>query len=268
MPSVGAHGAPEKQQFARAALADDARQHRARAHVAAGEADAVEQERGLRFRRRIANVGRHGDDRAGADADAVDGGDDRLRAMAHGFDQIAGHAREVEQFRHAHFGERGDDVVHVAAGAEIAAGAGEHHRLDARSHKQARGTHRAARRRTRTSADSCARADRARCARRRQRTPSGSVVARKCLGSCRFTSSAAPPAGAVASWSPNQGAVKRGAGSGGEPGGEPIAAEREQGRAGDRGGMRADRRGCPCAPPGPPAGQRRSPGFAPPRHPD
>ena len=62
-----------------AALADDARQDRAGAHVAAGKADAVEQERDLGARGADADVGGHGDDRAGAGADAVDRGDDRLR---------------------------------------------------------------------------------------------------------------------------------------------------------------------------------------------
>ena len=45
------HGATGEQQLRRASLADDARQHRAGAHVAAGEADAREEERGLRRRR-------------------------------------------------------------------------------------------------------------------------------------------------------------------------------------------------------------------------
>ena len=45
---LGAHRAAGEEQLGRAALADDARQDRARAHVAAGEADAREEERGLR----------------------------------------------------------------------------------------------------------------------------------------------------------------------------------------------------------------------------
>ena len=44
-----------------------------------------------------AQVGRHRQDRAGAGADAVDRGDDRLRAGAHRLDQVAGHARERQQ---------------------------------------------------------------------------------------------------------------------------------------------------------------------------
>ena len=74
-PALGllaAERAAGVQQFAGAALADDARQHRAGAHVAAGQADPVEQERGLAARGAQAQVGRHRDDRAGAGAHAVD----------------------------------------------------------------------------------------------------------------------------------------------------------------------------------------------------
>jgi hypothetical protein len=41
-----------------------------------------------------------------------------------------GHAGEGEQARHVELGQRSDDVVHVAAGAEIAALAAQHHGLD------------------------------------------------------------------------------------------------------------------------------------------
>jgi hypothetical protein len=44
---------------------------------------------------------------------------------------FAGHAREIEQARRVHFGERLDDFEHVAARTEIAAGARDHDRLDA-----------------------------------------------------------------------------------------------------------------------------------------
>ena len=87
------------QQLARTAVADDARQQRARAHVAPGETHALEQERRLAARRAEAQVGRHGNDRAGARAYAVDRGDDRLRAGAHRLHEIAGHAREHEELR-------------------------------------------------------------------------------------------------------------------------------------------------------------------------
>ena len=68
------HRAAGIEKFGGAALADDPRQDRAGAHIAAGEADAVEQKRGLRLRRCDADVGGHGDDRAGAGGDAVDRG--------------------------------------------------------------------------------------------------------------------------------------------------------------------------------------------------
>ena len=51
----------------------------------------------LASRRRVAQVGRHRQNRAGAGADAVDRGDDRLRALPHRLDEIAGHAREGEE---------------------------------------------------------------------------------------------------------------------------------------------------------------------------
>ncbi len=124
------HGAAGVEKFGGAALADDARQHRAGAHVAAGKPDAVEQERGLRLRRGDAQIGRHGDDRAGADRHAVDRGNDRLAAMEHRLDQIAGHARERQQLLHVHGDQRADDLVHIAAGAEIAAVGQEHDGVD------------------------------------------------------------------------------------------------------------------------------------------
>ena len=65
------------------------------------------------------------DHRAGAGADAVDRRDDRLRAAADRLDEVAGHAREGEQLGHRHLRQRPDDLVHVAAGAEVAAGAGD-----------------------------------------------------------------------------------------------------------------------------------------------
>ena len=127
---IGAHRAPGVQEFGCAALADDARQQGAGPHVATGQTDAGEQERDFRRRRPQAQVGGHRDDRAGAGANAVDRRDHRLRAMAHRLHQIAGHVGEIHQLRHLHLRQRPDDLVHVAAGAEIAAGAGDDHHLD------------------------------------------------------------------------------------------------------------------------------------------
>ena len=61
---VRRHRAAGVEQLGGAALADHARQQRAGAHVAAGEADAHEQERGLRRGRAEAQVGRQRDHRA------------------------------------------------------------------------------------------------------------------------------------------------------------------------------------------------------------
>jgi hypothetical protein len=75
----------------------------------------------------VAGQRHHG---AGAGADAVDGADHGLRAIAHGLDEVAGHAGELKQLGHGHLGQRADDLVHVTTGAEVAAGAGDYHRLD------------------------------------------------------------------------------------------------------------------------------------------
>ena len=80
-PSCAVIVRPVNRQLGGAALADHARQHRARAHVAAGKArHAVNRNAVLRLRRGEAQVGRHGDDRAGANRHAVDRGNDRLAA--------------------------------------------------------------------------------------------------------------------------------------------------------------------------------------------
>jgi hypothetical protein len=118
------------EQLAGAAVADQARQDRARAHVAAGQPDAVEQERRPAARGADAQVGRHRQDRAGAGAHAVDRGDDRLRAGAHRLDDVAGHAREHQQLGRRQPDQRADDLVHVAAGTEVVAGALQHDDLD------------------------------------------------------------------------------------------------------------------------------------------
>ena len=105
-----------------------------------------------------ADVAGHGEDRAGAGADALDRGDDRLRAGAHRPDQVAGHAREFEQAVIVHLGQRADDFVDVAAGAEIAARAADHDHLHLAGVGRAHGTCRAARHSCRRSAGSSARA--------------------------------------------------------------------------------------------------------------
>src|SRR5688572_2340141 len=121
----GAHRASRIQELGRAAVPDDPRQDRARTHVAAREAHANEEKRSLRVGRAVAQVARHRQDRSSAGGHAVDRGDDRLRARAHLSYEIPGHARELEQLAHFHAHQRPDDLVHVAAGAEVAALAGE-----------------------------------------------------------------------------------------------------------------------------------------------
>jgi hypothetical protein len=132
-PTLGfgaVHAAAGIQQLGRPARADNARQDIARPHIGTRQADAHEQERDLARGRAVTQVGCHGDDRAGAGAYPVDRRDDRLRAAAHGLDQIAGHAAEREQPAHLarllHLDQRPDDFVHIPARAEVAAGAGHH----------------------------------------------------------------------------------------------------------------------------------------------
>ena len=124
------HRAAGEQQLARAPLPDHPRQQRAGAHVGAGQTDAGEQESRLGLVGSIAQVASQRHHRARTGTDAIDGADDGLRAAAHGFHQIARHACEFQQLGHRHFGQRANDVVHVAARAEVAALARHHHHLD------------------------------------------------------------------------------------------------------------------------------------------
>jgi hypothetical protein len=63
-----------------------------------------------------------------------------------------------EEARHVAAGQRPMISMHVAAGAEIAAGPGQHHRLDVEVSKAAPGTGRRARHSSRRSAGSSSRA--------------------------------------------------------------------------------------------------------------
>ena len=74
----------------------------------------------------------------GARAHALDRGDDRLRAGAHRPDQVAGHPGEAEQAVAVHLGQRADDLVDVAARAEIAAGAADDDALTSQQRSSAR----------------------------------------------------------------------------------------------------------------------------------
>ena len=122
----------------RPALPDRARQQRAGAHVATGQPHAHEQERGPRRRGANPQVRGKRHHCPGARARAVDRGDDRLRTFAHREHEIAGHPGECQQLGRRHPGQWSDDLVHVDAGAEIAAGARHDDRLDvARVHEAA-----------------------------------------------------------------------------------------------------------------------------------
>src|SRR5713101_111616 len=116
------HEATGIEQLRRPRLPDDARQDRTGAHVAAGKADLVEQERDLGSRSRQADIGRHGDDRARSGADAVDGSYDRLWAGPHRLDEVAGHPGEGGEALGIHLDQRADDLEHIAARRKVAAG--------------------------------------------------------------------------------------------------------------------------------------------------
>ena len=98
-------------------------------HVAAGQSHLVEQERDLGAGGGQPQVGGHRDDRAGAGADALDRGYDRLRTGPHRLDQIAGHAGEGGEALGVHLDQRADDLEHIAARGKIAARARYHDRL-------------------------------------------------------------------------------------------------------------------------------------------
>ena len=72
----------------------------------------------------------HGDDSASTNADAIDGRNDGLAAMDDRLDQIAGHAGEFEQALHIHLHQRPDNIVHIAAGTEIAPIGAKDHGFD------------------------------------------------------------------------------------------------------------------------------------------
>ena len=84
------------------------------------------QKSNLRFFAGDANVGRERDAGAGAGSRAVRLAITGLRQRANVCDQLASHARKLEQAFHVAAEEFADDVVHVAAGAERSAGAGDH----------------------------------------------------------------------------------------------------------------------------------------------
>jgi hypothetical protein len=66
-------------------------------------------------------VGCERDHRAGAGGDAVDRGDDRDWALAHGPDDVAGHLREPHEVAGLHGDQLADDLVDVTAATEPAA---------------------------------------------------------------------------------------------------------------------------------------------------
>ena len=128
---------------------------RARSHVTTRKSHAREEKSDLAACGAQAHIRRHCQHRARAGTNAIDGRDDRLRAGTHGLDQITGHAREGQQAGHIKLGERADDLVDVAAGAEIFARAGQAPQLSRQSPAPWRETGRAVPRKNQTSEGFC-----------------------------------------------------------------------------------------------------------------
>lgn len=139
----------EHQQPGGVAEADHAGQQVGGTHVAAGEADAGEEEGEAGGRVGDAEVGGQGEDRARSGGDPVQGGDHRERALPYRPHHLAGHPVEVQQPGGVHGQGRADDLVHVAAGAEPAALSGQHQRPHRPCGGTARRAGRAGRRRPR-----------------------------------------------------------------------------------------------------------------------
>jgi uncharacterized protein (DUF2345 family) len=131
---LAVHGAAGEQQLAGAPLADDARQHRARAHVRARQADAREQERDLAARvpsRRSLAMAMIAPAPTQAPSIAATTGCGQPRASPTRSPVIRVNASSSSiRCSSRIFVQRADDLVHVAAGAEVAAGAGDHDHLD------------------------------------------------------------------------------------------------------------------------------------------
>src|SRR5580700_9414588 len=116
------HRASRVEQLARSSEPDDARQHRARAHVAAGQTNADEQKRNARAFGPEAQVAGHRENGAGTGTCPIHRGHDWLRTRPHRFDQVAGHLRELEESLRISLGQRPDDLTDVASGAKISTG--------------------------------------------------------------------------------------------------------------------------------------------------
>ena len=111
-------------------MTDQPRQQCAGAHVGAGQSDAGEQKRRLGACCAQPHVGGQRHHGACACADAINRRNDGLRTQAHGLDQVARHACELEHLGHRHLRERANDFMDITTRAKITACACEHHHLD------------------------------------------------------------------------------------------------------------------------------------------
>ena len=149
---------PGEQQLGGAALADDARQHRARAHVAAGEADAREQERDLR--RAACRAAGRTPSRSPRPAPTQTPSIAAITGC--GQPRIAFTRSPVMRVKRSRppmsISVSGPMMSRTSPPEQkLPSAPGDHDGVDVVGVARARGTCRAARRRTRTSAGSCAR---------------------------------------------------------------------------------------------------------------
>ena len=124
------HRAAREEQLGCPALTNHAWQQRTCAHVGTSQTDTRKQKSSFGLWRAKPHVRSQGHHRASACANAVNRGNDGLRAQAHLFDQVACHAGELQHLGHAHFCQWANNFVHIAARAKIAAFASQHHSLD------------------------------------------------------------------------------------------------------------------------------------------
>ena len=127
---VTGHRTTGKQQFRCPALTDQPRQHGAGTHITAGQADAGKQKCGFALCGAKTHISSHRNRRTGTHTDTVNCRNNRLWAISYRFDQVTRHTGEVQQTTHIHIGQRPDNFVHVTAGAEVSALAGNDNCLD------------------------------------------------------------------------------------------------------------------------------------------
>ena len=123
--ALGGDEVSQHEQLARVRHADDPGQEPRRSHVGAGQAHPRKEKGDLGVLRRDPDVAGGRDHGPRAGDSAVERRHDRPATLAHGQNEIAGEAGELEQARGIPREQRADDVLDIAAAAERSAGAGD-----------------------------------------------------------------------------------------------------------------------------------------------